>query len=367
MITRNQDGYVIVVALMILCILTLTGTLSLHTSNTEVNISTNSYIHVKNNYAAESACIMSVNWMPKNLTDADMDNPDYEGYFQKSDFTFSPGFFKNMDFWADIEHRLAVDPSDDVLKILRYGDADGDYLNEYNFTNGRPVEIVTGYGTHIRGGESAVQMHFRYEEIFAMPNAALRVNSSVDGNGVSGSIIGEHESGSSCDDVADIMYDLSGGTIAYGGSMGDTPLIEQSTGIYPLALMESGLIKRATQTIPASGNIDEASIVTSAEDPGLIYITGSSKATNLSGHGILFINGDIELAGNLDWNGIILVNGNITFSGGGTKTIQGAVVGLGDAIALNGSVDIQYDCDLLKGLQDNFSGYKFIPGTWKWA
>jgi hypothetical protein len=128
-----------------------------------------------------------------------------------------------------------------------------------------------------------------------------------------------------------------------------------------------GLIKQATQTIPASNNIDEASIVTSADDPGLIYITGSSKATNLTGYGILFVDGDIELAGNLDWHGIILVSGDITFSGGGTKTIEGAVVGLGDAIALNGSVDIQYDCELLQDLQDNFSGYKFIPGTWKWA
>lgn len=367
MITRNQDGYVIVAALMILCILTLTGTLSLRTSITETQISTNHYIHIKNNYAAESACIMSVGWMPKNLTDADMVNPDYEGYFEKSDFTFSPGFFRNMNFWADIEHRKAVDPSDGTLKILRYGDANGDYLNEYNFTNGRPVEIVTGYGTHVRGGESAIQMHFRYQKIFALPDAALRVNSSVDGNGVSGSIIGEPKSGSSCGDVADIMYDLAGGTIEYFGDMGDTPRIEASTGMYPLSLMKPGLIKQATQTIPASNNIDEASIVTSADDPGLIYITGSSKATNLTGYGILFVDGDIELAGNLDWHGIILVSGDITFSGGGTKTIEGAVVGLGDAIALNGSVDIQYDCELLQDLQDNFSGYKFIPGTWKWA
>ena len=73
--------------------------------------------------------------------------------------------------------------------------------------------------------------------------------------------------------------------------------------------------------------------------------------------------GDFEFAGSLDWNGIIIVGGNMTFSGGGTKTITGAVVGGGDAVALNGGVDIAYDCDILSDLYDNFSNYRMT--SWR--
>jgi hypothetical protein len=130
-----------------------------------------------------------------------------------------------------------------------------------------------------------------------------------------------------------------------------------------MPLLEPILKKRATQIIPGSNNIDEASIITSADHPGIIYIDSTAKATNLEGHGILFVNGDLDLAGNLNWSGLILVNGNLVFSGGGTKIIEGAVVGMGDAVALNGSVDIQYNCDLLNNLNDLFSGYKMT--SWR--
>jgi hypothetical protein len=360
---RNENGFTIVLVIMILAILTIIGVSSLSISNTEMKISTNSYIHQKNFYAAESACTLAFEWLPENLDKADYTNIDYLGEFSKSNFDWPVASFYLQNFWAEIVHTTVIDPDDGMKKVLLFGDEDGDYLNEPNFTTGVPYEIVTGYGTHARGGLVKIEMRLRPNPIFMLPNAALRVNSSVDGNGISGSILGEHQSGSECGDVADIMYDVGGGTIEYGGDLGDTARIEASTGMYPLVILKPTLIKKATQTIPGSNNIDEASIITSVDDPGLIYITGNAKITNLTGHGILFIDGDLDLAGNLNWTGIILVSGNMVFSGGGTKTIYGAIVGMGEAIAINGSVDIQYDCDVLTELQDDFSGYKLL--SWR--
>jgi hypothetical protein len=258
-----------------------------------------------------------------------------------------------------------VDASDGNEKVQRYGDENGDYLNEINFTTGPPLIKVVSDGTHVRGGNASIEARFMYEPIFMMPDAALRVNSNVNGNGVSGSIIGEHIPGSDCGDVADIMYDIAGGTIEYGGDLGDTPLIQQSSGMYPIPLIDPVMRKQATVIVPGSNNLDEGYLnsLTDSDNPGIIYVDGSAKTTNLTGHGILFVNGGFEFAGNLDWYGIVIVNGDITLSGGGTKTVYGAVVAGGEAVAINGGVDIQYDCDLLSDLHDNFSKYRML--SWR--
>ena len=113
---------------------------------------------------------------------------------------------------------------------MRYGDEDGDYLNEINYTVGPPLIKVISDGTHIgRGGLAKIEANYIFAPIFMMPDAALRVHSNLDGNGVSGSILGEGAAGSSCADVADIMYDVAGGVIEYGGDLGATPRIEESS------------------------------------------------------------------------------------------------------------------------------------------
>ncbi len=341
MITRNENGYVIVMALLILAILTIIGTSALQISITEQKISTNFLIHEMNFYAAESGVNIAPLWVSVHLDESDYDNVDYLG-------TFEGDIGTNNFYSVEVEHQVGVD-TDGVVKVLRYGDEDGDYLNEINFTTGMPLEKATSYGTHKgRGGKSAIEVRFIHEPLFMMPNAALRVNSSVNGNGVAGSIIGENQAGSDCGDVADIMYDIAGGTIDYDGDMGDTPVVEQSTGMYPFPLIEPIINKNATHHIIGSNNMTIPA--SSQESPAIIHITGDGKMSNITGYGILLITGKLDLSGNLDWHGIIIAGDDIVLSGGGTKTVYGAVIGMGEAIAINGSVDIQYDCDVLSEL-----------------
>ena len=359
-ILKNQNGYAIVVALCILCVLTLIGTTSIRTAVTESQISGNFVIMKMNFYAAESGIAVSPLWAKHetNYPESEWGNIDFIG-------TGTGGLPNDTSFIFEVKPQTKIDPVDGNSKVLRYGDQDGDYLNEVNFTVGPPLITVDSHGTHPKGGDSAIRATYIYSPIFMMPDAALRVHTNVNGNGVSGSILGEHKSGSSCGDVADIMYDVEGGIIEYGGDLGDTPLITASGGMYPIPLIKPLILKRATIEIVGSNNIDEGPIEsgTSSANPGVVYISGNAKATNLVGHGILFVDGNIELAGSLGWTGIIIVSGNITFSGGGTKTITGAVIGGGDAVALNGSVDIQYDCEVLSDLHDNFSNYRLT--SWR--
>ena len=362
---KDEKGYVIVAVLMVLSILTIMGTYSLMKSNTEITIAGAEYVYWKEFYAADSYVVGMV-WLEEQFLD---DEADFHNHYKDVDWTHEMdvqiGNITDMNLI--IEHRTAIDPSDGNEKVLLLGDVDGDYMPEVNFEVGVPLEKLTSTGTcRTRSGHVTIENLIYRQELFPMPGAALRVNSNVDGNGVSGSIIGEHLPGSDCGDVPDIMYDVAGGIIDYGGDMGDTSLVEFSGGLYPFPLIEPVVRERATEIIPGSNNLDEAYLnsLTSAENPGVLYVDGSSKANNLTGYGVLFVNGDFEFAGNVEWHGLILVYGNMTFSGGGTKMINGAVVVFGDAVAINGSVDIQYDCDYLRKLNALHSRYKREP-AWR--
>jgi hypothetical protein len=75
---------------------------------------------------------------------------------------------------------------------------------------------------------------------------------------------------------------------------------------------------------------------------------GELRLNNVTGHGILLVKGDLQIAGNFNWNGLIFVTGVITTSGGGSdaKNIQGLIFAgasaLGDTV-INGSVTVGYD------------------------
>jgi hypothetical protein len=347
---NNENGaFTIVATLMILVLLTILGTAALRTSNTEIQIAKNELIYQTNFYAAESGIASAPDWIKSNLAENDFTDVDYLGEFDMQ-------LNGSNHFYVQVEHQTGIDPADGEEKVLLYGDENGDYLNEVNYTTGIPLEIVTSEGTHNRGGSCKIRATLISEPIFMMPNAALHVHSSVNGNGVSGQIIGEGPPGTDCDPVADIEHEVIGGTIEYGGGLGDTPRIEQSIGVYPFPLIREVVEKYATQKITGNNNVDN--IETSEESPGVVLLSGNSKVTNLTGYGILFIDGDFQAAGNLDWHGLILVSGNVIFSGGGSKMIYGAVVVQYEAQAINGSVDIIYDCNVLNNLFDNFLNYR---------
>jgi hypothetical protein len=283
-----------------------------------------------------------------NLAKSDFKNVDYIDEF---DMQLNGA----NHFYAQIYHQTGIIPAGGNEKVLLYGDENGNFLNEINFTTGIPLEIVPSEGTHNRGGNCKIRATFISEPIFMMPDAALHVQSSVNGNGVSGQIIGKGPPGIDCEPVADIKFEVLYGTIEYGGSLGDTPRIEQSIGIYPFSQFKEIIQKYATQKIPVSNNV--YNFETSEESPGVVLLTGNSKVTNLTGYGVLFIDGDFQVAGNLDW-GLILVSVNIIFTVGGSKIIYGAVIFQYEAQAINGSVDIIYDCEVLNNLYDNFVNYR---------
>lgn len=90
------------------------------------------------------------------------------------------------------------------------------------------------------------------------------------------------------------------------------------------------------------------------------------KLNNVTGHGILLIDGDLELGGGFTWYGPILVTGSVTLNGGGGGiNVHGQILSgtstLTD-VTINGGNVIQYNsCDLKKA----FAGQPLVVLNWK--
>lgn len=365
---NNNHGSTMIVALLVLCLLTISGVAAMRTSITESHISTNTVIHEMEFYAAESGTVHGSMWLlSQNLKDdinTDEFGPDEDW------FTFSN---KTKYIWSAKHQQNSGG-------IMYYGDEDGDHMWEINNTTGYPIEIIIGTGIHPRGGVVMIETRWQFEQAFEMPLAAMWVHSNVNGNGASGSIVGEgpsdpslmdkdfYDSDYSCAPVADIMYQTSLPNIDYSGNTGyDAANYQQSTGYYPLILMLPNL-KRMANAVITQADISGNKLPDGAPlNDTVLYISGDTVINdNITGSGILVIDGSFTCGGNFNWDGLVLVNGNATFNGGGSSkstTIHGSIVAIGDAIAINGSVNIIYDCNILNNLYSNHARYHML--TWR--
>ncbi len=105
---------------------------------------------------------------------------------------------------------------------------------------------------------------------------------------------------------------------------------------------------------------DSATIIITSDQNGASYGNGTNfvtcysdtsnpnnvnglKLQNVTGYGMLLVEGDLILAGGFYWNGLILVTGTLTFNGGGSGVnILGAVLA-NETIDINGGLNLRYD------------------------
>jgi hypothetical protein len=70
LILNNEDGYVIVVAILILALLTIIGTSSTQTTTVELQIVRNDLVHRDQLYRAEAAAMQAVQWIDNTAESA---------------------------------------------------------------------------------------------------------------------------------------------------------------------------------------------------------------------------------------------------------------------------------------------------------
>lgn len=349
---KNQNGYILITAIMLLALISLLGITAMKQVTNELQVVNNRNIYQRSFWNAESGVVVGISGLPEMLTAAGQVNTPtlgWEGYLTRTD---SPPFYT---VW--INHKLKSG------EVVYYGDIDNDYILEYNTSQiGWPVEIVTSKGTDYQGGNVGVEVEATYVEIFPDPKSAIWVGGDVNSNGVAGQIHGEGPPGNEweCPNKADILFNDPAATIDYGGDLGFTPIINQDPNIYPYPLIKSALLNKASRLIEPK-YIDDT--LGTESDPGIYYAPGNLEIVSSMGFGVLMVDGDLELKGNIEWEGIIIVNGNFRFSGGGNKAVYGSIIVMGDVVRLDGGIDIFYDCTSLLTLKDTFSSYRRV--SWK--
>jgi hypothetical protein len=225
-------------------------------------------------------------------------------------------------------------------------------------TQHHPVEIVT---TYCSNGDS---MNVTEAEVVRNPGipvaGAIYSEGDLTGNGNSATISGADN----CGTVADVpaIYTLEPATSSISGAsvvgVVDHGADDLELGNYVDSLMES-TSSMVTLTTDVNGDTygSAGSFVTVySETSGNV---GGLKMSNVDGFGNLIIDGDLTLGGGFTWTGLVVVTGTVTFNGGGSGVnIKGAVMS-GDAVSLNGGLEIYYDsCAVGESL--SFLGYRMI-------
>jgi hypothetical protein len=91
------------------------------------------------------------------------------------------------------------------------------------------------------------------------------------------------------------------------------------------------LVNQVTAAVLPANTYTNATALTNpgtVSAPVINVVTGDLSVSNLTGAGILLVEGNVTFSGNPNYNGVILVigKGNISWSGGGNGTIDGAML-----------------------------------------
>lgn len=361
----NERGSVLIIAVIILMCMTILGSAMLKMTQMELYMVNNDYIHKNAFYAAESGLSYAQADM-HNIAASEYTNPDVNWEATVTvPFSNSGGNNMNPSSEAIVWHKVGEDPATSMDAVILWGDADGDYQYEENFTTGYPIEYILAHGEAGNGkrrGQAEIESMVRRESLVIDPAAALYVGGSLQNNGASQTADGEYNmcTGGGVKDIITTPNATAGQQATdWTGGCG-TVCDHDNNGVeYPVAKVAKQLIAKGTEFTPSNNII----LGDAFDNKGIYYYKGDIEVlNNIDGYGILVVDGNMTIGGNISWHGLVIVTGNSTFNGGGSKEIYGAVITGGDVLG-NGSPDYLYDCDVINDLEEEYLQYKRLYWT----
>jgi hypothetical protein len=217
-----------------------------------------------------------------------------------------------------------------------------------NTTDANGKVMITTVATGTDNSKAIVQTVVR---LFPGPSSPSTVytKGDVTGNGTSLTISGND----ACNQGPNLDAIYAKGDWNPNGSPTITGAVtEYGTLELDIAGMISQLKASANVTLTEDTN---GATYGSSSDYKVVYSNTSSpanvnglKLNNITGYGILLVEGDLELAGGFNWNGIILVTGAVKLNGGGNDPVNIAGQLLSGTstvtdISVNGANNITYN------------------------
>ena len=220
-------------------------------------------------------------------------------------------------------------------------------------TEHEPVKVITAYGS------SANSSRTIEVEVVNNPgpliSAALYARDNITGNGSAMTIDGTDNCGSAAAKPPIYTLDPAGTTLNGNPSLlkdGNPADPQIGTNDVNISSYVNSLKGLADETITSDQNGETYGdapafpiCYSNTSDPANV---NGLKLQNVTGYGILLVEGDLTLGGGFNWNGIILVTGTLSFNGGGSGVnILGAVLA-NQTVDINGGVNIKYDSCMVK-------------------
>lgn len=246
---------------------------------------------------------------------------------------------------------------------------------------------VTSVGKSDNGNvtQTAVQRLYRSNFLSSKPAAGLIAKGSVT---LSGNVSTTNtETGKTIWSGGSVTLSGSSATIGVGGVSSNkhginSDVTQNSTALSSLTDTQffNNFFNKTKAVVKATADLSYTNTTNTNYSDSLsgvlgkvIYITQTSGTAALNSTitigsaaqpVILVIDGDLKVNGNVTLYGMIYVANNWSQTGGGTLSVEGAVVVQGN-IANNGTPNIAFKGAILNTLQNNFVDLAKVPGSWR--
>jgi len=381
---RDERGFILVLTLLLLLVLSLIGISAVGTATYDTCISGNRRISEQAFCAAESGINEFSGRFRAGATGEISDNAptdqNWRYFLAKNTMRATQIGYRDADSDHHLEQSLQ-DRQDYAVEVRHKLDASSNVVMK----DGVPVYVLISHGYTPEGGNKVIEVELSNIRKIADSPAALYSKAPVNLKGSSTYISGMDpcSGGEGGSDKPGIITTTP--TITESGSplvQGDPAQITNSLLNLPLAEMVSALGEiadfaydySADQTLTGMsdswGNPTTSGTTSpiSYEGPmNVVYFDmNGDKTVKLAGgshgSGLLIVNGNLELNGGFTWYGQIIVTGSLSFSGGGEKNITGALMAGETAVVVNteigGNVGILYCSEAIGRLRGNLPPWK---------
>ena len=351
---NDQKGYMLVAALTLLTGLTLVGTTAYILSSTDIKIGAN----FKNSQQVLQVAMAGGERARELLRQENMANGDSASFNDELSNSQRKGQNATLDGYTDTtDDQPVATGTINGISYLAYLTNDSiDGISNQTDSNKR-VMITTIASKAGDNSKAVVQTVVRLYTGATSP-ATIYSKGDVTGNGSSLTINGTDECGVESA-LAPIYTKSPAGTNLNGDpTLTGSPATPQS-GNLDIGIQEmiNGLKGAATYVLTEDTNnatygtsTSYKTVYSNTNDPPNV---NGLKLNNLTGYGLLLIEGDLVLGGGFTWYGPILVTGSVTLNGGGGGiNIHGQILSgtstLTD-VTINGGNVINYNsCDIKK-------------------
>lgn len=346
----KQDGFLLVAALTLLSVLVLVGGTAVLLSSTDLKISANFR-------ATESALQVAMAGAARGrelLRQLNAASTDLTSFTDElSGFKGSNGVLEGYAAGSD-DVQVAAGTLNGVSYVVFATNDAQDSNGQYSAVDSNKRALLTSVATGPSGAKARVETVVRVFDMLSSPST-IYTKGDVTGNGTSLTVSGDDACGSGPN--LDAIY-AKGDWNPNGTPTITGAITEFGSMDLDIAGMINALKSAASITITADTN---GATYGSSTDYKVVYSNTSSpvnvnglKLSNVTGNGILLVDGDLELAGGFNWNGMILVTGAVKLNGGGNDPVNvGGQILSGTStvtdISINGSNNIGYNsCNVKK-------------------